>query len=358
MAIMMNVLPSHDSPRLILGLLLTGSAAIASAADYTPTFYGRFNVSVDNINHDGAMQLIRGNAATGNNEWQLSSNISMIGIKGEMDLDVSNLQVIYQAEFEIHVDDGENSDSNTFAQRNIFAGLSHKTFGTLKAGRFDTPLKKTEGKIDQFADVQADIDVLIGGQNRVSNIVQYSTPAMADIVSVNVAVIEAEGDDVDGDGVPETGFADVISSSLVVEYDWLYAAIAYEKNQNARRSVDGITLTANERVDSARAVFKATFAGFEGGILLQQSKDTAPGSALRDDSAMVSAAWSIERFKVKVQLGQSDGHISDERGRLAAVGLDIRLGDKTTAYTYASQLKLTEADLKDTTYAIGLLHKF
>ena len=354
---MMNQLPTARFSALLTAVLAASCVLPVQASDNKPSVYGRLNVSADKVKYDGASLVIRGDAAASDDEWQLSSNTSMIGVKGKMDMDFADLQLIYQAEFEIYLDDGKSSSGDTFSQRNVFAGLSHKRFGTLKAGRFDTPFKKAEGKIDQFGDLKADMDVLIGGQNRISNSIQYSTPAFADMVTVNIAAIEAEGADVDGDGQPDTGFADVLSSSVVLEYNWLYAAIAYENNQGARRSVDGI-MSGSERVDAMRAVFKATIAGFEGGVLLQQSKDAADNSKLRDDSTLVSAAYTIDRFKLKAQLGRSDGKVSEERGELAAIGLDVRLGGKTTVYTYGSQLKLKNADLKDTTYAVGIKHLF
>ncbi|MFP3442472.1 hypothetical protein R0K18_32545, partial [Pantoea sp. SIMBA_133] len=64
--------------------------------------------------------------------------------------------------------------------------------GALIAGKFDTPLKSAQGKVDQFNDLQADIKNIMAGENRTSNIVQYSSPRLFDAVGVSVAVIPGE----------------------------------------------------------------------------------------------------------------------------------------------------------------------
>ena len=70
-------------------LLAAAIASISlSAAQAAPTLYGKLNVSVnqvDNIN------------AAGDNETQINSNASRIGVKGEEKL-TDNIGVVYLAE--------------------------------------------------------------------------------------------------------------------------------------------------------------------------------------------------------------------------------------------------------------------
>ena len=102
-----------------------------------PTVYGKVNVSLENAEFDNGVD-------SSEDAWELNSNASRLGVKGDFDLDVAGLKAIYQAEFEISVDDGDKG-GETFSQRNIFGGLKG-SFGTLKAGKFDTPTKKAQGK--------------------------------------------------------------------------------------------------------------------------------------------------------------------------------------------------------------------
>lgn len=332
--------------------LLTGvlNTALADAAG--PVVYGRVNVSLEKVDDEGAQRLVSGSAPAITDQWELNSNSSRLGVKGEFDLDAEGLKAIYQAEYEINVDDGGNGDT-AFRQRNIFGGLKGG-FGQVIFGKFDTPLKKAEGKVDQFNDLtgSADIDVLIGGQNRVSNIIQYSTPKLG-IVRINAAFIPAEGSDADLDGQGDNGLADTVSASLVAENKGWYGALAYETDQTARRSVDGIV-----RGDIIRAVGAYKQDTFEAGVLLQQVSDVVSGSNLEDTSVLLSGAVIAGRFKYKAQYGISEGNVSDENGTLTAFGVDYAFAKKSALYIYASSLSLDNADLSDDAFGVGVVHSF
>ena len=166
------------------------SSAIKSSTDNT--FYGKVNVSV--VNAD--------NGST--DTWDLNSNASRLGVKGKTEI-ADGLQVIYQAEFEICVDDGD-CKGQTFKQRNIMGGIKG-SFGTLWAGKHDSPTKLAQKKIDLFNDLEGDIKNTFEGENRVSNIVAYTSPTV-DGFSSTVAMVPAEGKDVDGDGIDDTGLTE------------------------------------------------------------------------------------------------------------------------------------------------------
>ena len=131
-----------------------------------PKVYGKVNVSLENMNYDPAP-----GGANNDDKWELQSNASRLGVKGDFDLDVAGLKAVYKAEFEISVDDGDK-DGQTFSQRNIYGGFQGG-FGTLIAGKFDTPTKKAQMDVDQFNDLDGDIKNIAAGENRVSNIIQY-----------------------------------------------------------------------------------------------------------------------------------------------------------------------------------------
>ncbi len=232
-------------------------------------------------------------------------------------------------------------------------------------GKFDTPLKAAEGRVDLFNDLRADIDALIGGQNRADNIVQYATPKLAELVTLNLAFITPEGADVDQDGQPDDGLADTYSASIVADNGTFYGALAYESNQVARRGLDlrnapvGVPPVApNPRADILRLVGVAKLGPFELGALWQQASAVADGSDLEDSSYLLSAGWNISKTKLKAQYGLSEGDVTEEEGSLLAVGADYSLGNKTKVFTYLSSLDLDETDVSDETFAIGLDHNF
>ena len=337
--------PTLFSVAVTAALGLNAQHALANP----PIIYGKLNITLDQFDHEGAARVIAVQAPAVVDQWELNSNASRLGVKGELALENTGLTVVYLAEYETDADDG---GSSPFVQRNIYAGLQG-SFGRVIGGKFDTPLKVIEGKVDQFNDLKADIDVLLGGQNRANNIVQYSTPKLAKLFTANLAFVTPEGADVDLDGEVDDGLTDTLSASLVADNGIFYGAIAYDSNQLARRSLDGIV-----RADVIRAVGTAKLGSFELGALVQQASDVVAGSEAEDTSYLISGAWNIDRFKVKAQYGVAEANVSDEEGTLAAVGLDYRLGSKTKIFTYYSALDVDNADLADNTFAVGFDHSF
>lgn len=330
---------------LATAVVLGSLPVIAGAAG--PTVYGKVNVSLESIDFEGA-GLAGPRVA---DQWELNSNSSRLGVKGDFDLDVGNLKAVYLAEFGIDVDEGD-SGGETFSQRNVYAGLKG-AYGTVTAGRFDTPLKRIEGPVDQFNDLYGDLDNFIGGQNRSSNIVQYQTPALWDGLTIKAAFSPAEQDDVDDDGIADDGLADTVSASVEWARGGLYAAAAYEKDQAARRSVDGIA-----RADLLRATLAYRFGPLELGALAQQAEDATPGSDLKDRSLLASAAWHFDRLTLKAQGGETEGRETGETLQLWALGADYHLGAGTVAYLYLSQLEREDAGSEDHAAGTGLVFKF
>ncbi len=341
-------------PFLICGFIAgaTGTATSALADVKGPTVYGKLNVSLEQLQFDGATNVIQGKKAPPKiDQWELNSNASRLGIKGAFNLEDTGLTAIYQAEYEINVDDGGNGDT-AFSQRDIFAGL-RGGFGEVRYGKFDTPLKTAEGKVDQFNDLKGDLDNLIGGQNRINNIVQYSSPLLAKTVTLNAAFIPAEGTDVNQDKKLDESIADSISLSLVYDNKTFYTALAYDQDQSARRSVDGIN-----RGDLIRLVGGWKPGPLELGILLQQTTDNAKNSDKKDTSSLLSGAFTSGKFKYKAQYGLSKGNTTDEQGSLAVLGVDYALTSKTILYAYWASLDLDNADLGDRTFGIGTSFTF
>lgn len=320
--------------------LAVGSVIAAPSlalADSGPIVYGKVNVSYENQD-DG-----------NNDAWKLQSNASRLGVKGELDLDVEDLQAIYKAEFEISVDDGDKS-GQTFTQRNIYGGFAHANAGTLIAGKFDSPLKVSQGKVDQFNDLQGDIKNIMAGENRFSNTVQYSTPTFADMFKLNVALIPGEDQSA---GAEDNGAADSISSSLVFDNGSFYGALAYDSEVSDSLAADD---TGDTKLNILRATGMARLDMFEIGLLYQLAEeDTGKGE---DTSYLVSGAVKLDRWKLKAQYGLTEADTTDEELTLLAVGADYKLAKNSKAFAYFSQVEADLASDEDTTFGIGFEHKF
>ncbi len=90
--------------------------------------------------------------------WDLSTHASYIGFKGSEDLG-NGLKAIWQMELQLSLTDvngtSNDGDPGTTAMRNSFIGLS-SPWGTLMAGRHDTPHKMSTARLDLFEDTVAD----------------------------------------------------------------------------------------------------------------------------------------------------------------------------------------------------------
>ena len=317
-----------------------------------PKVYGKVNVSLENQDYDP------GPAAPKNDdEWELNSNASRLGVKGDFDLDVGDLKAIYKAEFEISVDDGDKG-GQTFAQRNIYGGFEG-AFGTLKAGKFDTPTKTAQMDVDQFNDLSGDIKNIAAGENRVSNIIQYSTPKLGDMVTLNLAFIPNEdNDDFDGDGENENGLADSTSVSLVLEQDGFYAAVSHDTDMQDELVVD--ETGTSPVIDITRVAAGMDMNQFELGALYQLAEESEGDG--EENSYVVSGAYKIDRVKLKAQYGRVEGDKTDNEGTQYAFGADYKLAKNSKVYAYFNELKYEDGtsgdEEKKRTLGVGMEHKF
>lgn len=292
----------------LLSTLICASLSVSAFAE--PTFYGKANVSAQRANE--------GDAST----TELVSNASRVGFKGGLVLE-DGLEAIYQAEYEIFVDDAE-----TFTQRNIFVGLKGG-FGTVKAGKFDSPLKEAQNKVDLFNDLEGDIKAIVTvNDNRPDNIVSYQSPLLG-AFTAKVALIASEADDED----------DGFSGSLAFEQDGIYAAVAVDQNVEA------------EDVDVVRLVGQYNFTDFQIGALYEQVD--ADGFD-KSDAVFASFQYTLDKIVLKAQLGRSEfvvvGGIPvfDDADTLS-FGLDYKLAKNVKVFGYFTQNQ-TDNDAIDNDY--------
>ncbi|AFT69827.1 Outer membrane porin, putative [Alloalcanivorax dieselolei B5] len=312
-----------------------------------PTVYGKVNISLENQENE------IGQTGSVDDDWSLNSNASRVGIKGDFDLDFAGLKAIYQAEYQISVD----GDDDEFSQRNIFGGLAGD-FGVLKAGKFDTPTKVAQGKVDQFNDLQGDIKNIMAGENRAGNIIQYSTPTLGEMVTIHGAFIPGEGEDLDGDGQEENDLADSYSIAIIAEQGIFYGALSHDADIEDDLVVDS---TGGTTLDITRAAVMLKPGNVELGALYQIAEESEGDG--EDQSFLVSGAYKIDRWKLKAQYGMTQGDQNDDEATLMAVGADYKLAKASKVYAYFSQVSYEpdaagEEDRDDTTFGVGMEHKF
>ena len=318
--------------------------------------YGKVNASIVNADSGSSDQ------------WKLNSNASRVGVKGKTEIS-DGLYAIYKAEFEMFVDDGNkdrsktnctavvdkdgnetdntvcltDSDKDTFSQRNIMVGLKGD-FGTIWAGKHDSPTKLAQNKIDLFNDLEGDIKNTFEGENRVSNIVAYTTPNRNGFAAT-LAMIPAEGADFDQDGQDDTGLTDGISYSVSYAKDNLYLAVAGDQDVDKQ---DLLRLVAQYKMDALKL-----------GFMYQQNEDNLNS---KDESGyFISAAYKIDKTTLKAQYGSIEDDVDGDEEQTLSLGADYKMAKNTKLYVFYTDNTDSEvgsADDEDTSFGVGMEHKF
>ena len=169
------------------------AAPVASAAD--TTLYGKAHLSIQSNDF-----------GNGGENYTLNSNASRIGIKGSEDLG-DGLKVIFGYEMGYEMSHGGRSPwgyvnnvtgekeyaASFLTARNSYLGLSGG-FGTILAGRHDTPMKIAfyAAGNDNMVDTVADFNKIGFTERRLNNAIAYVSPNFSGL-TVAAAIVPGEG---------------------------------------------------------------------------------------------------------------------------------------------------------------------
>ena len=222
----------------LVTLAVAAAMAVPAAAMADATLYGKLNVGINYVDQDNGFE-----------GWGLSDNKAVrplvspfittpqgpanrIGVKGSEDLG-NGMKAIYQIELGFSLSDSNNYATNsgaseTLTMRNTFAGLSGN-WGTLLAGRHDTPLKISTGPLDLFADTLADYNNTVGFQDiRADNAIAYISPSFSGFTFA-AAVHAGGGATFGGDyNIESDSLAEAYSFAGIYKNGPWYASLAYE----------------------------------------------------------------------------------------------------------------------------------
>lgn len=301
-----------------LFLAMASATALVNAETVeipVPTFYGKFNVSQEFIQQDEA-----------GNFSELNSNASRLGLKGDFAIN-DEITAFYQAEFQM---DTDGDAGETFSERNTFIGAKG-SFGRVQAGVFDSALKASQKKVDQFNDLQADIkNFVTNSDNRVKNVVRYQSPSLAGVV-LTFDHINSEDETV----------ANSQSMSAAFTQDMVYVAVAHDIG------VEGAG------IDVTRVVGQLNL---DGGIQLGALWETEDDNGESNDGMMVSAAVkAASKVKLKAQYASSD--IKQEGASQITLGADYKLAKNAKVFAYASDVD-TDENGGGQVFAVGAEYKF
>lgn len=300
-------------PLAIAAALVAPAAAMADA-----TVFGKVHMIVQNYD-DGSDSV-----------WSTDSVASRVGVKGSEDLG-DGLKAVYHLEF------GVNPDSSSgVSNRNQFVGLAGG-FGTVLAGRHDTPMKMSQGKFDEFGDLpHGDIETVIPGEDRLSNVLAYVSPNLSGLTFVGAAVAGETGDTGSAATSDLTGIADHYSLAGLYSNGPIFASLAYNSYNT------GNLLAQSYSPSIVRATFVWNGGNWQAGaIYANTSTDDILGA---DDST----AWGLS------------GHFMfTPNDKIKAQYLD---GDsptfKTSAVGFSPSVALSGGDDPVTQWSVGYEHSF
>jgi len=308
---------------IALACMTTTNNAIAD--DQWVDVYGKIIMTLDMVDEDN-----------GDDQWELNSNASRVGVKGKGA--AGDLEAFYQFEWEVDMDDKGGAGEN-FKSRNQIVGL-RGGFGEIFAGRHDTPTKKLQKKIDLFGDLTGDIKHSFNAEKRADNLIQYGTPKMGGF-KAKIAFIPGEETDVND------GLADGTSVALEYKTGKLNLGVSFDAD------------VESEGVDTTRMMAQYKMDAWQFGLMYQDTDNNGDDG----DGMMASAKYTTGANTFKIQVIDTDTFEAGVSSKVkytsqTSLGWDHKLGKKTTFFTYLTMGEEGTTGDDDSVFGIGLVQKF
>jgi predicted porin len=262
---------------------------------------------------------------------EVKSNASRIGFKGGHDLG-NDLEVIFKAEFQVDLD-GDSEKGKSITDRNQYIGLKGH-FGEVLLGINDTVLKQSQGKVDLFSDLNADIKHLWKGENRMSDTITYKSPKVNGLQLGVTYIAEDAIDTEDGTSIA------LFYGDKGLKKSTFYAAIAIDSQ------VKGY--------DTKRLTVQRKVAGFTLGAIAHTQEKVSDGSEV--DGFLFSAKYGFDKTTVKAQVQTAEYDGGDDRSGLT-FGADYALAKSTKLFAFYTTFDMDSAADEDY-LAVGLEYKF
>ena len=300
-------------------LTVPAFAADSAAKETKPELidiYGKANVTVQSSD-DGAGRFT-----------EVKSNASRIGFKGTHALN-EGLEVVYKAEFQVDID----GDGDVFKGRNQYIGLKG-AYGEVLLGKNDTMLKQSQGKVDLFNDLNADIKSLWKGENRLSDTISYKSPKFN---GLQFGVTYIAEDSIEAEDAVSLA---VFYGDNKLKKSKIYAALAHDAE------VKGYDVT--------RAVLQGKVSGITLGGIVQTQENISTGAKL--DGFMVSAKYKVGETTFKGQYQVGDNKDGDNKSGISA-GVDYALAKSTKLFAFYTSFDL-DSEVDEDYLAAGIEYKF
>ena len=367
-------------------IALVSAIAIASisSAQAAPKVYGKIFLSTDYVSTD-----YDDKDEKDEDVFQLNSNSSRIGFRGEDTLN-DDIDLVYQLEYEINPDDEKGKQ---FTSRNTYLGLSNRQYGTLLAGRHDTPFKLSKGSVDVFTNnsgARLSLDK-IGpegftnlGENRANNVIAYKSPAIVGMPVTFMAAVslsETDTDDrkllqkevkevpakLDAQGnvitprVPyqpavyseKNGKDNGYSAMLAYDQNGMYLAAGYDSNVGAADSawrIAGSVDLGKMNMGQGSMMSSLVLGALYQNADIYDKKDDAKTWLVSGKYKLPESKWAIKAQYANTDFGDNDASE-------IAVGGEYAFSKAAIGHIYAGQVDRDHYK-DDTVIGAGLEYKF
>lgn len=341
--------------RTLIALAVTAAVAAPMVAQAAPKVYGKLNLSVEQYEKEFE------DSTKDTEEYsRVVSNASRFGVKGEDEL-TATLSAVYQIEWGVEGDRaGDIGTSKELTARNRFVGIKSQDFGTVKLGAYDTYLKLAQDKADLFNDLFGDMEYVVAGENRISNVVGYESPKFIDAIQFNVLAQAQDKAGAEGNNNHRNG----ISSSVTYSSEdlGLYVALAVDNNISSKTALFGTRVSDNLRLVATYKIADLALSAVYG---TSEASEDLPDTAHEETGYNLGVSYKIgdETLKVAYGVAEADDNDAATKERtLLSVGFDHNFTSKTKAYafyTLREEDKLAvDADSEDSSIAVGIEHSF
>jgi predicted porin len=345
----------------IIAAAVAAALATPMVASADATLYGQVRVATQyHSRSDGA-----------NDAWGLEDQISRLGVKGDEDLG-NGLKAIYKMEFGVDVGNGwgdkDPNQGNFIKQRNSYVGLTGG-FGTVLAGRHDTPMKISTSRLDFFRDTNVDNDANFGANDysksvglfdslRVDGAIAYISPSLAGFTLAGAAIQTGTSGGFDQADDFEAAYS---LAGMYSNGPW-YASLAYES-----MSPDSLIGLQNAPdYDKWRVgLGMLNFNNFSASFIYEDRTDTYFVNNADSKSWQLSAAYDFGNTRVKAMYGELDGKdaAANQDFDTWAIGLQHNLSKRTDVQVLYRQkdvktLNGIQVAPDDDVFAIQLDHSF
>ena len=355
----------------LIALAVAGAfAAPAFAATSNVDIYGVMNIAIESADASYKGGVVANNNRRDN--MAVVDNVSRIGFKGAEDIG-GGLKAVWQIESALSGSPTNHGDTTTagnggvgtgaaLAGRNTFIGLAGG-FGTVLAGRHDTPYKLGTVSLDIFGDTIADYNggsgaaaghsrladsILAGAHDaRSPQALAYVSPTWSGFHFAAAAIMTNAAANGQNSVAGQDSTLDGVSVTGVYANGPMFGSLSYQKVDDADTFVG---TTGLDKSTAWKLGLGYTFGDAKVGFVYEDVKIDVTAAGAQDikrKAWLVNGVYNMGPIALKAQYGDVDygGLYNGADSKQWALGVDYALSKRTTAYfAYAdSSLKANAA---------------